>query len=470
MYIHCWGGHGRTGTVVSIMLGLLYGLPPLDAMRWVQFCHDLRVAPMGVPSPQTEPQRLQVIRVLNNLRAKAGVVPRTSFASPQATGGRASMAQGLPPPAIAFGEPLAAPPRTAAAAALLAKAPVASRSGGRPASPARRPSARLSASPVSPPPPAASGQTGRPMRPRTAGRSASPVQAGRSVSPTSASPPTGPRSPPAVASSPAPSAGLHTRSYTDLPTGSTAPSPPAASSEAPGDGLGLAPMPHLSPRPGGDGADANAPRSLAPPPPGDPARTSGAGVRLGPRSTAIAPLVSSTATVLGLGQPRSAVGPRTAAALSAAMSRVAQVQAAPGGVRGSRPGSPSGHPAGPAAASPRSRGTGSAALERIGSSPRVQPGRPSTAVAGAPRSPGAYPQRSALPSSPYAALMTRGGAASPQLRRVLVGVPQASVPLRTTPPRAAIRILASHPRGAALLPRREAPGTRPATAPSRQSL
>jgi protein-tyrosine phosphatase len=68
MYLHCWGGHGRTGTVVSIMLGLLYGLSPLDAMRWVQFCHDLRVAPMGTASPQTETQRQQVIRVLNAVR------------------------------------------------------------------------------------------------------------------------------------------------------------------------------------------------------------------------------------------------------------------------------------------------------------------------------------------------------------------------------------------------------------------
>ncbi len=54
-----WGGHGRTGTVVGIMLGLMYGLQPLDSMRWVQFCHDMRIAPMGVPSPQTEAQRQQ---------------------------------------------------------------------------------------------------------------------------------------------------------------------------------------------------------------------------------------------------------------------------------------------------------------------------------------------------------------------------------------------------------------------------
>jgi protein tyrosine phosphatase len=26
IYLHCWGGHGRTGTVVCIMLHLLYGV------------------------------------------------------------------------------------------------------------------------------------------------------------------------------------------------------------------------------------------------------------------------------------------------------------------------------------------------------------------------------------------------------------------------------------------------------------
>jgi protein-tyrosine phosphatase len=26
IYLHCWGGHGRTGTVVSIMLHLMYGV------------------------------------------------------------------------------------------------------------------------------------------------------------------------------------------------------------------------------------------------------------------------------------------------------------------------------------------------------------------------------------------------------------------------------------------------------------
>ena len=26
LYLHCWGGHGRTGTVVCIMLHLMYGV------------------------------------------------------------------------------------------------------------------------------------------------------------------------------------------------------------------------------------------------------------------------------------------------------------------------------------------------------------------------------------------------------------------------------------------------------------
>ncbi len=26
IYMHCWGGHGRTGTLVSIMLHIMYGV------------------------------------------------------------------------------------------------------------------------------------------------------------------------------------------------------------------------------------------------------------------------------------------------------------------------------------------------------------------------------------------------------------------------------------------------------------
>ena len=38
MYIHCWGGHGRTGTLVAIMLSRLYCLPYTTALRYTQVC------------------------------------------------------------------------------------------------------------------------------------------------------------------------------------------------------------------------------------------------------------------------------------------------------------------------------------------------------------------------------------------------------------------------------------------------
>jgi protein-tyrosine phosphatase len=60
LYVHCWGGHGRTGTLVSIMLGLLYGLSAQEAMEYTQACHDARVFPQGVRSPQTQVQVQQV--------------------------------------------------------------------------------------------------------------------------------------------------------------------------------------------------------------------------------------------------------------------------------------------------------------------------------------------------------------------------------------------------------------------------
>ncbi|KXZ41187.1 hypothetical protein GPECTOR_674g805 [Gonium pectorale] len=64
LYIHCWGGHGRTGTLVAVLLGRLYGLPYTNALRYTQAFHDSRVYPQGVRSPQTPVQRAQVRRLL----------------------------------------------------------------------------------------------------------------------------------------------------------------------------------------------------------------------------------------------------------------------------------------------------------------------------------------------------------------------------------------------------------------------
>uniref|UniRef100_A0A7S2WTD1 Tyrosine specific protein phosphatases domain-containing protein n=1 Tax=Mucochytrium quahogii TaxID=96639 RepID=A0A7S2WTD1_9STRA len=67
LYIHCWGGHGRTGTLVAIMLGMLYGIPKAEALKRTQLYHDLRVCPLHVPSPQTFSQRMQVLRILEKV-------------------------------------------------------------------------------------------------------------------------------------------------------------------------------------------------------------------------------------------------------------------------------------------------------------------------------------------------------------------------------------------------------------------
>lgn len=99
LYLHCWGGHGRTGTIVCIMLYLMYQvkqccinvyllvfwpieylvfmyewlcmisvqLNPVEAMARCQFVHDLRECPVVVGSPQTQQQRDQVTRIINRL-------------------------------------------------------------------------------------------------------------------------------------------------------------------------------------------------------------------------------------------------------------------------------------------------------------------------------------------------------------------------------------------------------------------
>eukprot|EP01041_Mallomonas_annulata_P007878 gene7878-16121_t len=75
MYVHCWGGHGRTGTVISIMLHLMYGLSADQSMAFCQLAHDLRQCPVVVGSPQTQTQRDQVTRVISKLIALAAKHP-----------------------------------------------------------------------------------------------------------------------------------------------------------------------------------------------------------------------------------------------------------------------------------------------------------------------------------------------------------------------------------------------------------
>jgi protein-tyrosine phosphatase len=70
VYLHCQGGHGRTGVVLSVMLMILFGLNPEEAMLMCQTLHNTRVEscrcwkyPEGWPSPQTKDQIDQVINI-----------------------------------------------------------------------------------------------------------------------------------------------------------------------------------------------------------------------------------------------------------------------------------------------------------------------------------------------------------------------------------------------------------------------
>jgi hypothetical protein len=60
VYVHCWGGHGRTGTVIGCWLarhGYAKGrgvIEMLDCLRWED--------PTGMPSPQTVEQRRMIVK------------------------------------------------------------------------------------------------------------------------------------------------------------------------------------------------------------------------------------------------------------------------------------------------------------------------------------------------------------------------------------------------------------------------
>lgn len=84
VYLHCWGGHGRTGTVVAVTLGLMYGCASHEALNRTQTYHDLRVCPLNVPSPQTPQQRRQVERILDAVHRGdyANVVPPLPIVRP----------------------------------------------------------------------------------------------------------------------------------------------------------------------------------------------------------------------------------------------------------------------------------------------------------------------------------------------------------------------------------------------------
>jgi len=62
VYVHCWGGHGRTGTVVSCFLQYVYGMNAEDALKWNRSLHATRKYNSHKPTPQGTKQYAQVRR------------------------------------------------------------------------------------------------------------------------------------------------------------------------------------------------------------------------------------------------------------------------------------------------------------------------------------------------------------------------------------------------------------------------
>ena len=85
MYIHCWGGHGRTGVLICIMLHLMYGLTAEGVLAYCAEVHKKRIAipyvhgtRKLVTSPQTPEQFSQVYRVISKLRFNKSILANTN--------------------------------------------------------------------------------------------------------------------------------------------------------------------------------------------------------------------------------------------------------------------------------------------------------------------------------------------------------------------------------------------------------
>lgn len=71
--IHCWGGHGRTGTISAILLGKIFFLDHKEALKRVSLAHKCRKLRNGGSSPQSCDQFQQVERILTNFNQKLNI-------------------------------------------------------------------------------------------------------------------------------------------------------------------------------------------------------------------------------------------------------------------------------------------------------------------------------------------------------------------------------------------------------------
>ncbi|KNC53488.1 uncharacterized protein AMSG_01202 [Thecamonas trahens ATCC 50062] len=71
VYIHCDDGHGLSGMVAAIALGLVYGLAADDALARIEVFHSTRAVEANALSPSTKAQARTVVRILKAIRRGA---------------------------------------------------------------------------------------------------------------------------------------------------------------------------------------------------------------------------------------------------------------------------------------------------------------------------------------------------------------------------------------------------------------
>jgi len=70
LYIHCWGGHGRTGTIIGCLIGRLYPISAQLALDLTSTYHHKRKPPKS-RSPQGQRQCEQVKEVVDKYRSNS---------------------------------------------------------------------------------------------------------------------------------------------------------------------------------------------------------------------------------------------------------------------------------------------------------------------------------------------------------------------------------------------------------------
>lgn len=68
IYIHCFGGHGRAGTIAALFIGKLLNIDGVDAIRWVERKRETRddISRNFIPTPETKTQVNLIIKLLGN--------------------------------------------------------------------------------------------------------------------------------------------------------------------------------------------------------------------------------------------------------------------------------------------------------------------------------------------------------------------------------------------------------------------